>query len=246
MFLVKDERFRTPWLVFTYKDPRKDGYKGSVEDGVTRDYDRSLVDTWKDGEDLPENAVGKDPANPKHYKIFWYTRDLQTAGYTLVPGMAFTFASWLDYLKLRLDPPNPDQIDEEDWYNYLDKLDEESRRLRKRTPWPEAPKSPNRDDVAAWVAKQHFITDISIREIWYLPQGAPDDEIRFLELNERLPGDPSKVEPIDFGLEVRGAHFRLFVADVSGDQLEQLKQDSARLPAGWHVGGHLVWRRRPA
>jgi hypothetical protein len=245
MFLVRDERFRAPFLVFTYKDPRMDGYKGSVEEDVIVENDRPITDCWENGEDLPEDVVGRDPANPKHYKIFRYTKDLEQANYALVPGMPFKITSWLDFMKVRLVPPDPEQVDEEDWYNYLDKVDDEARRLQKRSPWPETPKDSSRDAVAEWLAKQHFITDPTIREIWYLPQGAQADEIRFLELSERLIGNEERVEPFDFGVDALGAHYRLFVGDVSGDQIERIRRDPGVLPKGWSIDGHIVWRRRP-
>ena len=91
----------------------------------------------------------------------------------------------------------------------------------------------NRDDVAEWVAKQHFIVDRGIREIWYLPKESPLDEIRLLEVNEQVPFIGSQVEAIDFGLNVEGARFRLLVADLNGDQLQQVKTD----PLAFHLVG---------
>ena len=91
----------------------------------------------------------------------------------------------------------------------------------------------NRDDVAEWVAKQHFIVDRGIREIWYLPKESPLDEIRLLEVNEQVPFIGSQVEAIDFGLDVEGARFRLVVADLNGDQLQQVK----RTPLAFHLVG---------
>ena len=247
MFRVETQRFGTTRQVFLWTDPGTSGFKGAVEEGVSLDYDGERIHSWPDGSKMPAPCLGRSRQNAKQYKVFRDRADLNSSDYEFVSsGAPSVFGDWLDYLRIGRDPPNPDWIEEEDWFNYLDKLDEESRRLRERTPWPEEPNSANRDDVAAWVAKQHFITDTSISEIWYLPQGAPADEIRLLELSERLPGNEPKVEPIDFGLNVSGARFRLFVADVSSDQLEKLKKDPARLPDGWRVDGNLVWRRRPA
>lgn len=246
MFRVQTQRFGTTRQVFTVEDPRKAGYKGDAEDGVNLEFDMEAVYTWPEGERMPEACLGRSLTNPKQYKVFKYRHELDAAGYEFVPGTTSKFGWWLDYLRLHLEPPDPDQTDEVEWYDYLDHLDQEWRRLGEKSPWPETPKSTNRDDVAAWVAKKHFVTDASIHEIWYLPQGAPADEIRLLEVNERLTGDVADVEPIDFGLDVSGARFKLFVADLSSDQLEQLKRDPSRLPAGWRVDGNLVWRRRPA
>jgi hypothetical protein len=53
------------------------------------------------------------------------------------------------------------------------------------------------------------ITESAVREIWYLPQGSPPSDIRFLELNDRLTGSKSNSEPIDFGVDAEGAAFGL-------------------------------------
>jgi hypothetical protein len=65
-------------------------------------------------------------------------------------------------------------------------------------------------------------------------------------VNDRFMPDDESVDTMDFGLDVGGAPFQLSIADVSTDQLEQIKEDPARLPAGWSLEGSLVWRRRGA
>ncbi|HEV3167861.1 MAG TPA: hypothetical protein VGZ22_27920, partial [Isosphaeraceae bacterium] len=86
--------------------------------------------------------------------------------------------------------------------------------------------------------------DNGVREVWYLPQGAPADEIRFLEVSDRLAGNGSKVEPIEFGLDIEGAAFHLFVADITSERLEQIKKDPSLLPPGWSLDGKVTWGRR--
>jgi len=137
-----------------------------------------------------------------------------------------------------------EQLDEEEWYDFLDELDEVSRRRHKRGDTAAKPAGNGRDEVAAWVAKKHFIADNGVREIWYLPQGAPPDQIRFLEVSDRLADNGPKVEAIDFGLDVEGAQFGLFVADITTEQLNQIKEDLSVLPPGWSLDGSRVWRRR--
>jgi hypothetical protein len=46
-------------------------------------------------------------------------------------------------------------------------------------------------------------------------------------------------------VDALGAHYRLFVGDVSGDQIERIRRDPGVLPKGWSIDGHIVWRRRP-
>ncbi|HET6878617.1 MAG TPA: hypothetical protein VFI31_00495 [Pirellulales bacterium] len=245
MFLVPDKIGDVTYLVFTGEDPRRSGYTGDVIDDVTLDYDMQAVHAWPNGAPSPEVCVGRAPADAKHFKVFKYESDRQAAGYQPVPGDPVVFGSWLDYLNLRTQPPNAETPDEW-WYDYLDKLDEAARQRRERTPEDEEPASSDRDEVARWVAKKHFIADSGIREVWYLPKEAPPHEIRLLEVNDRFIPNEDSVDATDVGLNVGGSPFQLSIADVSTDQLEQLKGDPTRLPAGWSLDGSLVWRRRGA
>ncbi len=243
MFLVKDQRHGATYLVFTAADPRKDGYRGEVMEGVSLDYDMEAVYSWSDGHARPEACVGQSSENPKHYKVFKYRSELQSAGYQPIPGTPLVYGSSAHYDKLRLVPPDPIQTGDEDWYEYLDKLDEDSRRRRQQSQTSASPAGNSRDEVAAWIAKKHFLADSGIREVWYLPLGAPPDEIRFLELNDRFASAESQPEAIDFGLDIEGARFRLLVADITSEQLDRIKQDPSRLPPGWTLDGNRIWRR---
>jgi hypothetical protein len=236
MFLVQDKPMTN--LVFIGEDPREAGYTGHVEN-VTLDYDIAAIHRWPEGAAAPEACVGRDPGDPHHYKVFKYSSERQSAGYQPVEGTPVVFASWPDYRKL----VHPDLINDEAWYEYLDWLDEKSRRRRQRAPVPDAPADKTRDQVAAWVAKKHLLVDTSIRAVWYLPHGSPADEIRLLEVNDRLTGNESKVEAIDFGLDIEGAQFSLFVADITSEQLDQIRQGRLRLPPGWSLDESMVWRR---
>jgi hypothetical protein len=138
-----------------------------------------------------------------------------------------------------------EQLDDEQWYDFLDELDAVTRRRRQRAPAQDAPAGRTRDEVAAWLAHKHLIGDSAIREVWYLPTGAAPDEIRLLEVNDRLPGPSCQAEALGFGLDLEGVNFRLSVADVSGEQMEGVKADPSRLPAGWSLADSRVWRRRP-
>jgi len=244
MFRVEDKPFGTIWQVFTQRDPRTEGYVGELECDVTLEYDMPAVHAWPDGAVAPEPCLGRAPDDLKHYRVFRCPRDCLAAGHELLPGTTLLFGTWSEYLRLHEDPPVPDRIDDERWYDYDDRVDEAFRR-RRQLP-PSAPSSGSRDDVAAWLAKTHFITDPAIREVWYLPRGAPGDEIRLLELNDRFLGNETTVEPMDFGLDLEGAPYRLLVADVSSDQFEQIKRDPGRLPSGWFLDGGKNWRRRGA
>lgn len=244
MFLVKDERYGATYLVFTWEDPRSEGYQGQVIEGVCLDYDMEAVHDWPDGHERPQACVGRSSDNPNHYKVFRYSRDLRKEGYEPVPGSAVVFSSWSEYTRLRLLPPDPEQTEDEKWYDYLDKLDEASRRRRQRAQVAERPSGHTRDEVAAWVARRHLIADSSINQVWYLPHGAPQQDIRFLEVNDRLARGGERVEPLDFNLDVGGSNFRLLVADLTSEELEQVKRDPNRLPQGWALDDARVWGRR--
>jgi len=93
MFLVKDPRNGMTNLVFTWEDPRRVGYGGSVDEGVTLDYDIEAVHSWPEGSPMPEACVGRDPQDPKSYKVFKYSSELQSEGYEPVSGAAEVFGS---------------------------------------------------------------------------------------------------------------------------------------------------------
>jgi hypothetical protein len=139
-----------------------------------------------------------------------------------------------------------EQLDEGDWYQFLDELDVIARRRRQRQVEPERPNGHDRDALAAWLARRHLLVDRAIREVWYLPKNSPSQEIRFLEVNDQLTGpDPAadQVEAIDFGLDIEGAQLCLYVADITSEQLEQIKRGELHLPKSWTVEGNMIWRR---
>ncbi len=246
-YLVRDQLpSGDAFFVFTWEDPRTDGYNGSVVEGVTLDYDMQEVHVWAPGQDRPEACLGRSPDDPKHYKVFRYSSDLHEAGYEAMPGNFALFKSWPNYARLRLSPPAPEQTPEQAWFEYLDHLDEAARRRRQRAGESSRPSGLDRDSVATWVARQHFKVDSAIREVWYLPVGAPVDEIRLLELSDRFPAGDFGVEPIDFGLDVEGMPFKLVVADVTTEQLDRVRQGIVPLPADWSLEGAKVWGRRDA
>ena len=59
-------------------------------------------------------------------------------------------------------PPHVHHAEDEPWYDYLDRLDDASRRRRQRAQTAERPAGRTRDEVAAWVARRHLIADSSI------------------------------------------------------------------------------------
>lgn len=93
----------------------------------------------------------------------------------------------------------------------------------------------DRDATARWYANQHLQTDPGVRAVYYLPAGAPEREIRFVEVNELIPEwNGEKLEPVDFGVDVGSEkEHKLFVLDVTSGQWERIRGGSLRLPGGW-------------
>lgn len=103
----------------------------------------------------------------------------------------------------------------------------------------------NRDEMARWYAKRHLKTDPGIRVIYYLPVGAPEREIRFVEINEAIASrDDDPIEPIDFGVDTDGesAH-RLMILDVTPAQWEKIGKDQLQLPRGWSLSNAIPFLR---
>lgn len=240
-FRIPETRHGTTTQVFVVEDPRKSDYRGVVEEGVTLDYDLLKIHEWPDGAMRPDACLGRDPKDPKHYQVFKYSGDLHSAGFEPVPGTVFVTVRWEDFTRLRT-PPDPQSTTDERWFEFLDEVDADSRERRLRMPEPDPPAGASRDDVAAWVARTHLLTDSGIREVWYLPRGAPTGEIRLLELSDRYL-QLNRAHAIDFGLDVEGSSYRLLVADVTSELLESIKQDPSQLPDGWTLDGNRIWRR---
>jgi hypothetical protein len=248
MFLVKDRRLGMDNYVFTRTDPRTEGYKGVVIEGVTLDYDMNAIHLWPDGQPRPNPQLGRDPKHPKHYKVFKFPEELQAAGFEFVHFNTPFFAySWSDYRNRYYPVPEEyaKTMTQDEWFDFLEDADFATK-LRKKMSEPKKPeKGSNRDQVAEWVANRHMAADGGINQVWFLHSGSPADEIRLLEVSERYTGEAAKIEPIDFGLDVDGAKYKLLVADVSVDQIEKIKADPAKLlPKEWKIDAAHIWGRR--
>ena len=103
----------------------------------------------------------------------------------------------------------------------------------------------NRDSMARWYAGRHLKTDPGIRAIYYLPTGAPEREIRFIEINDLIADrDKYPLEPIDFGVDIRGAEGHvLMVLDITPAQWEKLSKRELELPKGWSLDGAIPFSR---
>jgi len=98
------------------------------------------------------------------------------------------------------------------------------RRHPVRPARPDAVEGPG--PFTRWLAQRHMETDAAIERVVYLPIGAPNNEIRLLEVNRFLrPPDNDVIEPLDFTPDIAEVPFRVFVADVTRDQWERIQRD---------------------
>ena len=103
----------------------------------------------------------------------------------------------------------------------------------------------DKEQMARWYAGRHLETDPGIQAVYYLSAGAPDREIRFLEVNELMAvRDNDPLEPIDFGIDIGGADaHRLMVLDVTPAQWEKITGGGLQLPEGWSLDGAIPFSR---
>lgn len=98
---------------------------------------------------------------------------------------------------------------------------------------------------AEWIARRHMGSDFAIERVVYLPAGAPENEIRLLEVNRFLNhGEDDVVESLDFSPDLDDVSFVVLVADVTADQWEQIKKAPEKsLPAGWKLDDSRIYSR---
>ena len=95
----------------------------------------------------------------------------------------------------------------------------------------------DRDSLARWYGQRHFETDTGVERIFYLPTNAPSREVRLLEVNKMI-SETTPVEPIDFGVDIRGPEgHTLYVLDVTPAQWEAIQSQELPLPADWTLNG---------
>lgn len=91
--------------------------------------------------------------------------------------------------------------------------------------------------MAAWHAQQHIDIDPGVVAVYYLPRGAPERQIRLLEVND-LAVDLDPLAPLDFGVDPGGPEgHTLLVLDVTPAQWERIRAGQLPLPGGWSLDG---------
>jgi hypothetical protein len=101
---------------------------------------------------------------------------------------------------------------------------------------------------AIWLARQHLGIDSHIQEVIYLPAGAPENEIRLVEINSKLYLDPADdaIVPVEMTPAVSGLPYKVRVADITPEQWDKVKQHANMLPLGWSLADSVKTGRRRA
>jgi hypothetical protein len=123
------------------------------------------------------------------------------------------------------------------------KVDAERRKVveQQESNNPPAP-GMSKESFVEWIVRHHFAIDKGITKILYLPAGAPEKEVRLLEINE-LASIPENgtVEAFDFMPHIEGVDYALVVADVTPKQWDAIMQGKPLLPKGWRLDGHRAF-----
>jgi len=108
-----------------------------------------------------------------------------------------------------------------------------------------ADKLRERDRIAKSYANRHLKSDPGTVVVYYLPNGAPQREIRLLEVNElMIARDGAPLEALDLGVNVGGAgKHSLLVVDVTPAQWERIRKKELPLPKGWSMDDAVEIRR---
>jgi hypothetical protein len=99
---------------------------------------------------------------------------------------------------------------------------------------------------ANWLARQHLRFDSRLTQAIYLPSGAPEDEVRLLEINTGLYPEPgSPIVPVETTPAVTDVPFRVWVADVTPEEWDLIQANPGLLPPSWSLqGGQTIRRAR--
>lgn len=97
----------------------------------------------------------------------------------------------------------------------------------------------NRDSWAWEYGQRHQRNDPGIRKVFYLPCGAPEREIRLVEVNELLPTrDADPAEPFVIGADAdEDTEHKVAILDVTPAQWSEIECGARSLPDGWSLDG---------
>jgi hypothetical protein len=118
----------------------------------------------------------------------------------------------------------------------IHRVDRERRQAVEREEGEAPTPGIDRDRFARWIGKRHYDIDKGITRVVYLPDNAPPDELRLLEVNSlaAIP-ENAPVTAVDFMPDIEGIHYKLFVADVTPGQFDAIEREELALPEGWSL-----------
>jgi hypothetical protein len=98
-YLVRDTRpHGVEYLVFVVEDPRLDGYRGPLEEGVTLDSDGVDVFTARETEPAPDICMGRDRTDRDHYRMFRTLVARHAADFEPISGVPVVLSRWRSHL----------------------------------------------------------------------------------------------------------------------------------------------------
>lgn len=98
---------------------------------------------------------------------------------------------------------------------------------------------------AEWLARQHLEFDSRLAEVIYLPTGAPEDEVRLLEVNTGLYRNADQaIVAVETTPAIADLPFRVWIADVTSEEWERIQSSPDKLPIGWSLEAKRITRRR--
>ena len=115
-------------------------------------------------------------------------------------------------------------------------IDEERRRIiENQELHGKPPGEINREVLANWMGRLHYDIDRGITAVYDLSEETSPDEIRLLEVNDRMPiPELLPIVAIEYPHELEGVDYRVMVADITPNQLNSIASGKTSLPEGWH------------
>lgn len=103
-------------------------------------------------------------------------------------------------------------------------------------------------DRQAWArhyALNHMDVDPGTMQVYFLPDQAPEREIRLVEINDSMvEREAASREALDFGVDVDAdSPARLIVVDLTPGQWTRVTSGELPLPDGWSLDGAVAFGR---
>ena len=98
MYLVRTQANHATYTIILATDPREDGWKGEVVEGVELDKDEKVTSLWGMAQVRPSGPViGQDPNNTRRFKMFADPDDLRSAGFLVLSTQGWYVDRWKNW-----------------------------------------------------------------------------------------------------------------------------------------------------